>query len=79
MQQGERTYPNGDRYEGELQNNIMHGNGTFTDPRSHTYKGEWKDDKMHGNGQYTHKIGFSYKGLFHNGIYASHTQTKKGS
>ena len=46
-------YANGNFYEGEWNNGIIHGQGKMTYAKGDVYEGEWKDGKRHGQGKYT--------------------------
>jgi len=56
------TYANGDKYEGEWENNLKHGEGTYIWANGDKYEGEWKDGKKHGDGTYTWADGGKYIG-----------------
>ena len=56
------TFPNGDKYEGELNGGIIHGHGTFTWSDGNMYIGEWKDEKRHGQGAYIYSNGNKFTG-----------------
>ena len=64
---GTRTYPNGDKYDGEWKYNNMHGEGTYTSADGAKYVGEWEDDNKHGYGTYTFADGREYSGGWKNG------------
>ena len=57
----------GSFYEGEFQNGIFHGQGTFTEVNGNKYDGEWNKNKMHGQGTQTYVNGAKYVGEFKNG------------
>jgi len=42
----------GDRYDGEWNNGLPNGQGTFYEIYGGVYTGEWKDNKKHGQGEY---------------------------
>jgi len=42
-----RTYPNGDKYEGEWKGGKEHGQGTKTYSNGDKYEGEWNDGEYH--------------------------------
>jgi len=60
------TWPNGDRYEGNLWNGERSGNGTLTMADGCTYTGLWKGDKKNFRGVYTWPDGQCYDGDFLN-------------
>ena len=51
---GAYTFPNGDRYVGELNYSAMHGHGTYTFKNGDKYVGEFKRGQRTGNGAYTY-------------------------
>ena len=51
------TFPDGNKYEGELNAGVIHGQGTFTWSDGNKYIGEWKDRKRHGQGTYIYSNG----------------------
>lgn len=57
----------GDRYEGDLLNDLMHGKGTYFWLDGRRYEGEWKDGKMHGRGKFYWPSKNWYDGEFENG------------
>jgi hypothetical protein len=63
-QRGTYTRSNGDRYEGEFENDAMHGEGVYSWPNGDTYTGQFKNGKMNGNGTYRHVDGSIYVGEF---------------
>ncbi len=64
---GTRTYPNGDKYDGEWKYNNMHGEGTYTSADGAKYVGEWEDDNKHGYGTSTFADGREYSGGWKDG------------
>lgn len=60
---------NGDSYEGEYQDNEMHGWGIYTYADGDYYEGEFRHGKPHGKGTYYHASGQKTEGYFHNGRY----------
>ena len=64
-----RNFDNGNWYCGEIQDNKMHGQGTYTFPDGRKYVGEFKNGKRHGQGTYTWPDGRKYVGEFKNGKY----------
>lgn len=59
---GKKVFKNGDRYEGEWNNDKANGKGRYEHADGDVYKGFWKDDKAHGYGLYTSSTGSSYLG-----------------
>ena len=47
---GNYWFPNGNRYEGEWKNGLMHGFGVMYYKTGETYEGEWKDGLEDGKG-----------------------------
>ena len=60
-------FDNGDVYEGEIKNNLMNGQGTWTSADGDQYVGEWKAGNKHGHGTYTFASGTQYVGEFEDG------------
>jgi len=64
-------HTNGDRYRGQYENNMRHGQGTLLYKNGNKYEGEFQMDKQHGFG--THwickdgKLRMQYRGGFANG------------
>ena len=54
-------------YVGELRDNKLNGQGTFTFANGDIYVGEFRDDKRHGQGTYTFANGHIYVGEFRDG------------
>jgi hypothetical protein len=50
---GNYIFDNGDKYEGEWNDNTMHGQGIFASGDIELYEGEFKDGKRHGQGTFT--------------------------
>ena len=50
---GINIYANGNKYVGEVKNDLKHGYGIYTWANGAKYEGEWKDAKLHGVGTYT--------------------------
>ena len=52
---GKYSYINSDSYEGEWQNHVRHGRGTYTYSETGTkYTGMWKEGKREGHGELIH-------------------------
>lgn len=67
--QGNLTFENGDKYEGEFKNGIFDGKGTFTSASGWTYEGEFKNGIADGKGKLTTEAKVVYEGTFKQGIY----------
>ncbi len=52
------------KYEGEIENGLAHGRGTFTWPDGNKYEGEWKNGDQNGQGTLTLTSGNKYEGWF---------------
>jgi len=61
-------FPNGDKYEGNWKNNLMHGKGTYLKPDGFKYEGEFKNGIRTGFGKTFWHNGF-FIGEWNNGIY----------
>lgn len=58
---------NGNMYQGEFLNGVMHGHGKLTNSINKTsYEGDWKSGKMHGQGLYLWEDGRRYQGQYEN-------------
>ena len=53
---------NGDKYSGDLLNDLKHGKGTMIYENDDVYEGDWDDDKKSGNGTMTYANGDVYEG-----------------
>ena len=52
---GKYSYINGDYYDGEWQNHVRHGQGTYVYADTGSkYTGTWKDGKREGQGEFIH-------------------------
>jgi hypothetical protein len=60
------TYPDGERYFGEYQNDNRHGRGKCVFANGNIYDGEWLDDKKHGHCVFTWPTGEKYDGEYQN-------------
>lgn len=56
------AYSTGSTYEGQWENNYMHGIGTLNVPGEGTYKGEFAFSQKNGNGTFTWDDGAMYNG-----------------
>ncbi len=56
------NYPDGSRYQGDMQGGKRHGQGTWVRPDNTKYVGQWVDDKPHGQGTITWPDGRQYTG-----------------
>lgn len=59
---GKYVWNNGDVYEGEFSNDLMHGTGKLTIVGQGTYEGEFVQGKKSGEGTFTFANGDVYKG-----------------
>ena len=61
---GKYSYINGDYYEGEWQNHVRHGQGTYYWAETGSkYVGTWKEGRMEGAGEMIH-ANHKYVGSF---------------
>jgi len=58
------THP---KYEGDVENGVPNGQGTFTYPDGMKYVGGWKNGEMIGQGTFTYPYGEKYVGGFKGG------------
>lgn len=71
---GTYSWPNGDRYEGELKNGLPEGQGSFSRKSAKTgewtviYEGQWRDGKMNGSGAMTNVDGDIFTGNWVNNM-----------
>jgi hypothetical protein len=61
-----RIWPNGDKYEGQMFQDQMHGRGIFTSSQGYIYSGEFSHGKPHGLGKLVYDNGDRYEGSFLN-------------
>ena len=59
-----RTWPNGDKYEGQLQGGLMHGMGVLISTNGDQYTGQFRFGKMNGQGKMVFANGDTYTGEF---------------
>mgnify|MGYP002630957403 CR=1 FL=1 len=59
-------WPNGDKYEGQMFQEQMHGRGIFTAVQGYVYTGEFKHGKPNGLGKLVYDNGDRYEGGFLN-------------
>ena len=55
-------YSDGDKYDGNWENNVANGYGVYTFSDGEKYEGSWKDDKKHGHGIYSFASGGKLEG-----------------
>lgn len=67
---GQRTVDHGDgqKYIGQVKDNMANGQGTMTYSDGSKYVGEWKDDRYNGQGTMTYSDGREYVGEFKDDI-----------
>ena len=63
---GTLIYPNGDKYNGEFQNDERNGTGTLYFSNGDKYIGKWKDNKRNGKGSILYSNGDKYEGEWKN-------------
>ena len=59
---GTKTWPNGDKYDGEWQFDQKDGRGTLSSEAEACYEGEWRSGAKHGKGKVTFACGDEYDG-----------------
>lgn len=59
-----QVWPNGDKYEGQMFQNQMHGRGIFTSSQGYVYTGEFRYGKPNGLGKLVYDNGDKYEGDF---------------
>jgi len=62
------TLPDGSIYDGELENNLLAGEGKLTYTNGDLYIGHFKNGLFNGNGIIQYKSGLTYDGQFENGM-----------
>ena len=62
------SFPNGDRYEGEFRNGLMHGWGVYVSKLGDRYEGRFENDIRHGQGTLSTTSGERFTGTYVNGI-----------
>lgn len=66
---GMMRWNQGDKYEGDWQEGLRHGEGTyFSKANGFKYEGQYAKDKKHGKGKYTYPNGDIYQGLWNEGV-----------
>lgn len=63
---GSKTWSNGCKYAGQLNNGKAEGKGTITYPNGRKINGKWKNDKLNGPGTLIEPNGTKYSGLWRN-------------
>ena len=61
------TYPNGEIYEGDFEDGIRQGTGTYRYLNGNVYAGKWKENRKHGIGKMTYSEKGEYNGFWENG------------
>ena len=59
-----QVWPNGDKYEGQMFQDLMHGRGIFTSSQGYVYTGEFRYGKPNGLGKLVYDNGDKYEGSF---------------
>ena len=59
-----QVWPNGDKYEGQMFQEQMHGRGIFTSSQGYVYTGEFRYGKPNGRGKLVYDNGDKYEGHF---------------
>ncbi|MEK7484288.1 MAG: hypothetical protein AABZ60_08145, partial [Planctomycetota bacterium] len=67
------TFPNGQKYVGEMKNGKMHGKGKMSSPDGPTYEGDWGNGVMHGYGTLTWPGGNNESGWWERGKFKGET------
>jgi cell division septation protein DedD len=65
--QGDMSYPDGSKYEGQWKDGRTQGQGTYTYADGGKYVGQWKDGTKNGHGIYTAPDNYKYVGQFKDG------------
>eukprot|EP01004_Peranema_trichophorum_P002260 NODE_1333_length_2007_cov_63.397028_g1127_i0.p1 GENE.NODE_1333_length_2007_cov_63.397028_g1127_i0~~NODE_1333_length_2007_cov_63.397028_g1127_i0.p1 ORF type:complete len:630 (+),score=115.59 NODE_1333_length_2007_cov_63.397028_g1127_i0:256-1890(+) len=58
------TFYNGDSYDGEWMNEMMHGKGTYRYTNGDWYEGQYELHQKHGYGTFVYADGMSYQGHY---------------
>ncbi|XP_010547556.1 PREDICTED: phosphatidylinositol 4-phosphate 5-kinase 7 [Tarenaya hassleriana] len=64
---GEKEFPNGDSYTGELKGELPHGRGKYSWSDGTFYEGDWEEGKISGKGKLKWSYGAEYEGDFSGG------------
>jgi hypothetical protein len=64
------TWPNGQKFVGEFENDKPNGQGTYSFPGGAMYVGEIKDGLHSGQGTYTSAEGWTQSGVWKSGKFA---------
>ena len=59
-----QVWPNGDKFEGQMFQDQMHGRGIFTSSQGYVYTGEFRYGKPNGRGKLIYDNGDKYEGNF---------------
>ena len=65
---GKLWHLNGEEYEGEWKDNLIHGTGVYTYADGRVYEGNFLEGKPHGIGKMTYANGSSYEGNWEDGL-----------
>ena len=55
------TFADGNRHEGEYENDMLEGKGVFYYKNGDKFEGTWEDNNKHGVGKFTTASGFLKK------------------
>ncbi|WP_353409885.1 C13 family peptidase [Arenicella sp. 4NH20-0111] len=61
------VFPDGSRYEGELESGMLHGKGTLIYPNKTHYTGDFVEGQFHGTGELVYATGEKYTGEYKHG------------
>ena len=75
----EILFADGEKYVGEISNNILSGEGEIIFPSGNKYEGGISYGLRHGNGVYRDSNGLIYEGEFVHGVKEGYGRLKKGS
>ena len=76
---GKKIYSNGDIYDGERVDGVMHGEGKYTFLSGDEYSGKWINNLRHGKGVFKTSNGDEYDGSWRFNLRHGHGVLKEGS